>query len=172
MSNIKKNKGTNLGMLSMMITSVLIATTIPVFGYNQNQPATYTVNYIVPSDTTFNIVVSLAQTSMNFNATNGNSKLVGPIGQNISTNTAWANITNGGNVNLNFSTNLTVTIPTVTQFMASNSAMSDQVTMSNAPLSPNGWLNVPPSSTVQMYSLANFTNANTSSTSLNIFSHT
>ena len=160
-------------MLSVMIASVLIATTIPVLGYDQNNPATYTVKYIIPSSTTFAVTLCGSQTEMDFNATNGSSKLVEPNCQIKANDTPWANITNQGNLNLNFSTNVTTTYSWVEQYIASNSTMADQIMITNASLSPNGWLNVAPGATVQLYSTANFTNApfGTNSTALNIYSH-
>jgi hypothetical protein len=171
MSNIKTER--SLVMLSM-ITFVLIASTIPVFGLNQNNPASYTVNYIIPSDTSFTVTLCGSQTAMNFNATNGSSKSIEPVCQSKATNTPWANITNIGNLNLNFSANLTASNPSwVVLNLASNPAMSDQIIVTNSAQSPAGWLSVAPGGAVQLYSLANFTNApqGTTSTTLNINSH-
>jgi hypothetical protein len=166
--NIKRNV-----MMLSMITSVLMVATIPVFGLDANTPAVYTVNYVIPGDTSFTITLCGSQTAMNFNPTNGSSKLVEPVCQAKATNTPWANITNGGNLNLNFSTNLTAANPSwVVLNIGSNPTMTDQIVVSNSALSPAGWLNVAPGNTVQLYSLANFTNApkNTTSVTLNIHS--
>lgn len=158
MSN-RENIKRYLVMLSMM-TSVLIATTIPVFGYDQNNPASYTVQYIIPSDTSFSITLCGSETQMNFNPANGSSKLVEAACQSKDINKPWANITNTGNLNLNFTANLTTTNPNwVVLNIGSISSMSDQVTVTNVATSPAGWLNVAPGSSVQLYSLASFTNA-------------
>lgn len=155
---MSKNRITNLMMLSV-IMSVLIATTIPVLGYDANTPAIYTVNYVIPSDTTFTVTLCGSQTSMNFNPTNGSSKLVEPVCQSRATNTPWANITNSGNTNLNFSTNLTAANPSwVVLNIGSNSSMADQIVVSNSALSPAGWINVVPGNIVRLYGVANFTN--------------
>ena len=145
-------------MMLITLTSVSIVATIPAFGFDANSPATYTVQYIIPSDTTFSVALCGSETQMNFNPTNGSSKSVEPTCQSKATNKPWANITNSGNTNLNFSTNLTAANPSwVTLNIGSISSMSDQVTVSNVETSPAGWLNVAPASSVQLYSLADFT---------------
>ena len=167
MSNIENIKR-SLMMLSV-ITSVLIATTIPVLGFDHNNPASYTVQYIIPSDTTFSVSVCGASQTMDFNPANGSSKSVEATCQSKATNTPWANITNSGNLNLNFSTNLTAANPAwVTLNIGSTSSMSDQVTVTNAAISPAGWLNVAPGNSVQLYSQASFTNAPQGTTSTTI----
>lgn len=169
MSNIKISKGACLVTLSM-IASVLIATTIPALALDTNNPAEYTINFVIPSDTSFTVTVCGSQTAMNFNATNGNSKSVEPLCQSKANNTPWANITNSGNLNLNFSTNLTAANPSwVVLNIGSNPTMSDQIIATNSPLSPAGWLNVVPGSTVPLYSSANFTNAPRGTTSMALY---
>lgn len=167
MSN-RENIKRSLVVLSM-ITSVLIATTIPVLGYDHNNPASYTVQYIIPSDTTFSVSLCGSETQMNFNPTNGSSKSVEPACQSMTTNKPWANITNSGNLNLNFSTNLTATNPAwVTLSVGSTSSMSDQVIVTNTATSPAGWLNIGPGGSVQLYSSASFTNAPQGTASMTI----
>lgn len=167
MSN-RENIKRNLVMLSM-ITSVLLATTIPVLGYDQNNPASYTVQYVIPSDTSFSVSLCGSETQMNFNPANGSSKSVEAVCQSKDINKPWANITNTGNLELNFSTNLTTTNPNwVVLNIGSNSSMSDQVIVTNTATSPAGWLNVAPGNSVQVYSLASFTNAPQGTTSKTI----
>ncbi len=160
----------NLVML-ITLTSVSIVTTTPVFGFDANNPASYTVQYIIPSDTSYTVSLCGAETQMNFNPATKNSTLVEPNCQQIASNKPWANITNTGNLNLNFSVNLSSPNPSwVTLYVGSSPSMSDQVTVTNVQLSPAGWLNVLPNSVVQLYSRANFTNAigGTSSNTLKI----
>jgi len=158
MSN-RENIKRSLMMLSV-ITSILIATTIPVFGYDQNNPASYTVQYIIPSDTSFSVSLCGSETQMNFNPVNGSSKSVEAVCQSKATNKPWENITNIGNTNLNFSTNLTAANPAwVTLNIGSSSSMSDQIIVTNTETSPAGWFNVGPGNSVQLYSQASFTNA-------------
>jgi len=156
----KEKRKINLVMLSVVIASVLTATIMPVLGYDQNNPATYTINYIIPSDTTFVITLTGAGQTMDFNPQNGNNKSVEPVYQNASINQPWATITNNGNVNLNFSTNLTAPNPTwVTLSIASDPAMTDKVTVTDIETAPSGWNNVPKGSSVNLYSMADFTGA-------------
>jgi len=68
-----KDRKINLVMLSVVITSVLAATIMPVLGEDQNSPALVTVRYIIPSDTTFRITMPGGQLTMDFNPANGNS---------------------------------------------------------------------------------------------------
>lgn len=167
MSN-RESRKRSLVVLSM-ITSVLIATTMPVLGYDHNNPASYTVQYIIPSDTSFSVSLCGSETQLNFNPVNGSSKSVEPACQSKAIDKPWANITNSGNLNLNFSTNLTAINPTwVVLNIGSTSSMSDQITMTSTGTSPSGWLNVAPGSSVQLYSLANFTNAPQGTTSMTI----
>lgn len=167
MSN-RENRKKGLVMLSM-ITSILVATTMPVFSFDHNNPASYTVQYVIPSDTTFSVLLCGSETQMNFNPTNGSSKSVEPACQSKATNKPWANITNAGNLNVNFSTNLTVTNPSwVVLNIGSNSSMSDQVVVTNIAVSPSGWSNVAPEGSVQLFSVANFTNAPQGTTSVAI----
>lgn len=160
-------------MMLSLITSVLIVNTMPVLGYDANNPASYTVQFIIPSDTSFAVNVIGNQLNMQFNPANKSSKLVEPNGQSIATNQPWANITNLGNLNLNFSTNLTTLNPVWAELdVGSNPSMADKIIVTNTPLSPVAWLNVAPDSTVQLYSQANFTNAagGTTSETINIYS--
>jgi hypothetical protein len=147
-------------MMLLVITSVLITTIIPVLGYDANNPASYTVQYIVPSDTSFAVSLCGAETLMKFNPANKNSKLVEVDCQNKASNQPWANITNSGNQNLNFSTNLTQSNPAwVELYIGSSPSMADQIIVTNSELSPGGWNNVAPDNVVQLFAEANFTDA-------------
>ncbi len=156
---LRKGKINKIMMLSLII-SVLIATTTPVFGYDANNPASYTVQYIIASDTSFGVSLCGSETQMNFNPATRNSKLVEPNCQAISSNQPWANITNQGNLAENFSTNLTALNPNwVDLYVASSPSMTGQVTVINTELSPTGWNNVVSGNSVELYARANFTNA-------------
>lgn len=163
---LRKEKINKIMMLSL-ITSVLVATAMPVFGYDANNPASYTVQYIVASDTSFGVSLCGSETQMNFNPATKNSKLVEPNCQ--ASNQPWANITNQGNLAENFSTNLTQLNPAwVDLYVGSSSSMADKVTVINTEVSPTGWNNVGPSSSVELYARANFTNAQGGTTSRTI----
>lgn len=160
---LRKGKINKIMMLSL-IASVLIANTMPVLGDTKvgdtNNAVEYTVQYIIPSDTSFSVDLCGAETQMNFNPATISSKLVEPNCQSITSNMPWANITNSGNLNENYSTNLTTLNPAwVELYVGSGSSMSDQETVINTALSPTGWNNVAPGNTVQLYARANFTNA-------------
>lgn len=156
---LRKGKINKIMMLSL-ITSVLIATTMSVLGYDTNNSASYTVQYIVASDTSFGVSLCGSETQMNFNPATKNSKLVEPNCQSISSNQPWANITNQGNTNEDFSTNLTTLNPNwVDLYVASNPSMTGKVTVNNTELSPTGWNNVASGNSVELYARANFTNA-------------
>ena len=153
-------------MMLITLTSVSIATTIPAFGFDANSPATYTVQYIIPSDTSFTVSLCGSETQMNFNPATKSSTLVEPDCQQIVSNNPWANMTNGGNINLNFSVNLTTPNPSwVELHIGSSPSMADQVTVGATQLYPTGWLDVSPGSDVQLYARANFTNAGAGTTS-------
>lgn len=165
---LRKGKINKIMML-YMITSVLIVNTMPVLGYDANNPASYTVQYIIPSDTSFGVSLCGAETQMNFNPATISSKLVEPNCQSKASNMPWANITNSGNLNGNYSTNLTESNPTwIELYVGSNPSMADQVTVTNTALSPTGWNNVAPNNTVELYALANFTSAPGGTTSRTI----
>lgn len=166
---LRKNKINKMMMLSL-ITSVLIVTAIPAFGDpklgDASNSVTYTVQYIIPSDTSFMVTLCGAETQMNFNPTNKNSKLVEPSCQSKMSNQPWANIANVGNVNENFSANLTGSNPSWVELSIGNSSsMSDNVIVTDSELSPQGWDNVAPGNTVQLYAQANFTDATSGTTS-------
>ena len=156
-------------MMLLIITSVSIANIMPALGYDANNPASYTVQYIIPSDTSFTVTLVDAETQMNFNPTNGSSKLVQPNNQSIVSNKPWANITNTGNLNLNFSTNLTASNPSwVVLYIGSSTSMADKIPATNSENSPAGWNNVGLGNTVQLYAQADFTNAPSGTTSRTI----
>ena len=138
-------------------------------GFDTNNPASYTVQYIILPDTSFSVSLCGSENQMNFNATNGSSKAVEPNCQSIAQNKPWANITNTGNVPLNFSTNLMTINPAwVILNIGSTSSMSDQVTITNTTNSPVGWLNIGPGNSVQLYTQASFMNAPQGTTSMTI----
>lgn len=156
----KIDKKINQIMMLSVITSVLIATIIPVMGFDANNPASYTVQYIIPSDTSFIVMLADAETQMNFNPTNGSSKLVEPNNQSMSIDKPWANITNTGNIMLNFSTNLTTNNPAWVELsIGSNSAMSDKIIVDASLKSPAGWNNVAKGTTIKLFARADFTDA-------------
>ncbi len=157
---INKINKINKIMILSLIVSVLIVNTIPVLGYDANNPASYMVQYIIPSDTSFVVSPCGAETTIDFNPTTINSKMVEPDCQSRATNKPWANITNSGNLNANYSTNLTTLNPSwIELYIGSNPSMTDQVTVTTSVLSPTGWNSVVPGNVVELYVLANFTGA-------------
>jgi len=85
-----------------------------VSAYDASTPYTVTMKWIVTVDTTFAVDLCGSETTIDFNDNLGASTtktLVEPDCQNISTTTPMAVITNNGNVNMDFSNNLTASKP-------------------------------------------------------------
>src|SRR3990170_774493 len=91
----------------MLLTVMLIAFSTAASAYDASTPYTVTINYIVPSDTSFTVTLAGAEVSIDFNPATKDSTLVQPDSQNSSSNTPIATITNTGNVLQDFTTNLT-----------------------------------------------------------------
>lgn len=82
-----------------------------VYAYDSASPYTVTVNYIVGQDTSFTVALAGAETTIDFNPADLNSKEVEPDSQNAGGSTPMLTITNTGNVNLDFSRGLNTTNP-------------------------------------------------------------
>jgi hypothetical protein len=93
------------GLLLMTILGSCFA-----FGYDASSPYSVTLNWIVPSDTTFTIALAGAETTIDFNPVNKSSLEVMPDSQDAGTPIITA--TNQGNVNANYSALVTADKPT------------------------------------------------------------
>jgi hypothetical protein len=163
------NKKTKI-LIAMLVS---LGTMMQGLGYDANNPASYIVNYIVPSDTSFSVLLCGSEQNMNFNPINGSTKSVEPDCQAIASNIPWANVTNNGNVVANYTVNLESSNPAWVELtVGSDSLLTDGIIVTNTTTSPAGWMNVATNSAVQLYARADFTNApaGTTSNKINISS--
>ncbi|MBD3252888.1 hypothetical protein GF386_04100 [Candidatus Pacearchaeota archaeon] len=103
------NKIISIGML-LVLTMLALS---PVMAYDESTPYTVTLKWIVPADTTFTVTLCGAESSIDFddNINSNTETAVQPDCQDNSTSTPILNITNAGNVDLNFTCNLTASKP-------------------------------------------------------------
>lgn len=92
--------------------------------YDASTPYTVTLQWIVPSDTTFSIALCGAESSIDFdeNLDAATDTEVQPDCQNATDSTPILVITNDGNQNLNFTNNLTTNKPTWAVLKVSNTS--------------------------------------------------
>lgn len=102
-----------LGIMTILALSI-------VFALDADTPYTVTMNWIVPSDTTFTVSLPDGESTIDFNPASGTEDYVQPDGQNNDTGEPVINITNAGNVNLNFTNNLTASKPAFATLMSNN----------------------------------------------------
>ena len=149
---------TNKTIVAVIVALLLITGT--AFGYQAGSPALYTINYIVPQDTTFGVSLAGAETTMDFNPANNNSKNVQPDSQVIGSDTPWATIGNNGNGALTFSVNTTAAQPSWVDVSISNSStMSGNVSLSATAQTPTGWTSIAAGDEVRLFANGNFTAA-------------
>lgn len=102
-------------MKRTFIAAVLGLLLLPAMAsaYDEGTPAQYTLRWIVPSDTTFSITLCGAESQVDFddNLDGATQEAVQPDCQDNSTGAEMMNITNDGNVNMNFTANLTASKP-------------------------------------------------------------
>lgn len=91
-----------------------------VFALDANNPYTVTLQWIVPSDTTFTVELAGSESTIDFNPSGKTENYIEPDGQDASGSTPIATITNAGNVNMNFTNNLTASKPAWATLMVSN----------------------------------------------------
>jgi len=99
-------------MKSKIILSLLLLSIFGMslaFGYDASSPYSVTLNWIVPSDTTFSVALAGAETTIDFNPTNKSSLEVMPDSQ--ADVTPIITITNQGNVDANYSALVTAQKP-------------------------------------------------------------
>lgn len=91
---------------------LVIALAIPsVSAYDSSSPYTVTLDWDVPSDTTFSVALAGAEPDITFTCTAATEDLVEPDSQSASGSTPIAVIDNDGNVAMDFSCNLTAAKP-------------------------------------------------------------
>jgi len=102
----------------ILVAGLIVAMVLGAVGsaaavYDASTPWTGTVKWIVPSDTAFSITFAGGESTIDFdnNLTSQTQSGVQPDSQNNATSTPIITITNDGNLNLNFTCNLTATKP-------------------------------------------------------------
>ncbi len=153
------NINETIRMVSVAI-ALMLFTVMPSIAYNADTPYTVTLNYIVPSDTSFTVSLAGAETTVDFNPATKNSTMVEPDSQNAAGLVPMAKITNTGNLNQNFSVNLTTAQVAWAVVKVSNfSDYATPITLSDTAQNPTGWTVIATSNEVWGYMYANFTNA-------------
>ena len=148
-----------LTYLTIFALLVPMAATAVTVGPDPN-PKGFTVNFVVstPTSTSFTVQTNTAQ--LNFSA-NPNTANVQPQGGN-----PWGNITNNGNVNLNFTVMLDSLPTNITLRMGSSN--TDLMTVGTTAASPTGWKNVPSTGSNKVNIVANATYGTATGTSKTI----
>ena len=145
-------------IFGVVISMMLLSGTASA--YDAATPATYTINYIIPSDTSFTVTLVGGETSMDFNPATKDTANVEPDGQNAGTSTPWAVITNTGNLNQSFGVNTTAAQPSWVVVTLSNAnTYANPITLSNVVQIPTGWTNIVALGTASIYAKATFTAA-------------
>lgn len=144
--------------LSLILMS--LALTSFAFAYDSTTPYDVTMKWIIPSDTTFTVDLCGAETTIDFNdnVVDKDSKLVEPDCQNANLGTAIATITNTGNVNLNFTTELTTAKPDWAILLIGSTNVSGTASeVSNSAVFLAG--DIATSGTASVFAWTNLTNA-------------
>lgn len=147
------------GMLGLL---VLLAIPIAI-AYDASSAYTVNMRWIIPVDTTFSISISEAKTTIDFNSGTTTASWLEPQGQNSSQDVPMLNITNDGNVFMNFSNNLKTAKPSWATIAVSNvtgnetSRNFDTTAILIAP-------HVPAGNSVNVYLWSNITSASAGTT--------
>ena len=154
-----KQKSNNIMKLATIAAMLMLM--IPAsMAYDQNTPYSVTVNYIVPSDTSFTVTLAGAETTIDFNPATKDSANVEPDSQVAASSIPIATITNTGNLNQNFSVNLTTAQVAWAVVTISNyNNYATPITLSAVAQSPTGWTTIAASSACYAYMKGTFTNA-------------
>lgn len=150
----------NKPQLSIVLLVLVAIFTPGAMAADADNPYTVTMNFIIPSDTAFSVALAGAESTIDFNPATKNSKDVEPDSQDATNSTPIAVITNDGNVNLNFSVNLTASKPSWGEVFADDTNLSaSATTFDTTALTDSGWNNTAPAGTTNVYLWANFTSA-------------
>lgn len=91
---------------------VMIAMLFPTASaYDASNPYTVTLQWDVPTDTTFGVNLAGAEITIDFTCPDATEDLIEPDSQSASGSTPIATVDNDGNVAMDFSCNLTATKP-------------------------------------------------------------
>lgn len=146
--------------LILLVLLALVASIPTATAYDADAPYTVTMNFIIPADTTFTVSLAGSETTIDFNPATKDSTDVEPDSQVASASTPIAEITNAGNVPLNFSINLTAAKPSWVVVSADDTNSSAAATsFDTTAFADAGWQDVAASATVNVYMWADFTAA-------------
>jgi len=110
-NNIMEVKKMGKGVIAVLFVIAIVAGVGLASAYDADNPWTGTVQWTIPSDTSFTVTFAGSQTQVNFNAAGQDDTLIEPDGQDASSNTPIITIENTGNLNLEFTCNLTSSKP-------------------------------------------------------------
>jgi len=131
--------------------------------YDSSNPFSTIVLWSIPSDTAFTVTLAGGETEVVFTASSTTQSLIEPDSQDASSNQPIITITNNGNVNLNFTINLTSAKPSWAVIKVSN--QSDHTTATEfdtVRVVINS--SVPPGGSTPMYLWTNITSATSDET--------
>jgi len=156
----------NIGYLRYNATTDTLYLEVVTFSgttYDSSNPFSTIVLWSIPSDTTFTVTLAGGETEVVFTATSTTQNLIEPNSQDASSNQPIITITNDGNVNLNFTINLTSAKPSWAVIKVSN--QSDHTTATEFD-TERVVINssVPPSGSTPMYLWTNITSATSDET--------
>jgi len=135
----------------MFVLLVLISAIPTATAYDASNPYTVTMNFIIPSDSAFSVSLAGAETAIDFNPASKDSKDVEPDSQVASSSTPIAVVTNDGNVNQNFSINLTAAKPSWVELRADDTNVASAAsTFDTTALDDAGWQNIAPAASTNI----------------------
>lgn len=149
----KQNLVLLLPIIAMMLFSVG-----SVYAYDADTPYTVTMNFIVGQDSSFTVSLAGSETTIDFNPATKDSKEVEPDSQDAGESTPILEITNTGNVALQFTHKVNDTMPTfvAVSYDTDNSVdWTKTITDSYSEISAS----VAKDSSADVYMWANFTDA-------------
>jgi hypothetical protein len=157
----------NNNIVKLASLALVLMLMIPAgMAYDSGTPYTVTVNYIVPSDTSFTVTLAGAETTIDFNPATKDSANVEPDSQVAASSIPIATITNTGNLNQNFSVQLTTAQVAWAVVSVSNyNNYATPITLSAVAQSPTGWTAIAADASTYSYMKATFTDAPSGTTS-------
>lgn len=117
-------------ILVLFVAVLLLCGVGLVQAYDADTPYTNTVKWIIPSDTTFTVTLAGGESTIDFDTgvTGQTVDLVEPDSQVAASNTPIINISNDGNLALNFTCNLTAAKPSWATIKVGNTSTHGDAT--------------------------------------------
>lgn len=144
----------------LMVLMIFVVSAPGATAYDADTPYTVTMNFIVPSDTTFSVELAGAESTIDFNPATKDTKEVEPDSQDDGGSTPIAVITNDGNLDMNFSINLTAAKPSwVDVYASEGNTFASAEAFDTVELPLAAWNDTAPAGTADIYLWANFTAA-------------